>query len=147
MRIIVTGGRHRDAFEDIYDVSVGLDDEYTPINKDVVVVHGACPTGVDASAVRVAERRGYVVEAHPADWEKNGRAAGPIRNEEMAAAGAELCLAFPSKDSKGTWDMVKRAVAHGIETRIYPEKEAKEWTQTYIEVQTPHGSYGRPAIE
>lgn len=38
----------------------------------------------------------------------------------MAVAGAALCLAFPAPTSTGTHDMIRRAAAHGIHTRIYP---------------------------
>jgi len=63
------------------------------------VVHGACPDGADAPAVDWANymiSRGMPVkvEPHPADWRAHGRAAGPRRNAEMVAVGADEALAF-----------------------------------------------------
>lgn len=51
---------------------------------------------------------------YPADWEKHGPAAGPIRNQYMLDnnPGIELVIAFPG--GKGTADMVRRAKAKGI---------------------------------
>jgi len=60
-------------------------------------------------------------EPHPADWERHGRAAGPIRNQEMADAGADLCIAFPYGIGKGTYDMIERARKAGIPVEINPD--------------------------
>ncbi|MEE8666867.1 MAG: SLOG family protein [Bifidobacterium mongoliense] len=127
MRIIITGGRDRKArnaiegeFDRLYDFDVwdGCSGRFT-------IIHGDCPTGVDHDAAKFADDHGFPAEPHPADWTKYGRAAGPRRNEEMAESGAELCFAFPSSTrSPGTWDMIRRAVAHGIKTIIIPEEKA-----------------------
>lgn len=44
--------------------------------------------------------------------------AGPIRNQAMVDAGAEMCLAFHRaiSASKGTKDCARRAIAAGIPT-------------------------------
>ncbi len=124
LRIIVTGGRKR-ASEDDYDLLantiVGIG-EYWCRAVGLVIIQGGCPTGVDALARRFADEYDVAVESYPADWARYGRASGPKRNQLMADAGADLCMAFPSRGrSAGTWDMIRRAVAAGIETRIYPE--------------------------
>jgi hypothetical protein len=41
-----------------------------------------------------------------------------MRNEEMAALGADLCIAFWDGRSTGTKDMVDRAYDHGIEVEL-----------------------------
>lgn len=51
------------------------------------------------------------IKKFPADWEKYGRAAGMVRNEQMAEY-AEACVAFPG--GRGTSDMVARAKKHGL---------------------------------
>jgi hypothetical protein len=49
----------------------------------------------------------------PADWQKHGTAAGPIRNKQMIVSGKpDLVLAFPG--GRGTADMSRRAEKHGI---------------------------------
>ena len=79
----------------------------------LVIVHGAA-RGADTIAAEEAERLGIATEAHPADWNRHGRAAGHIRNEEMAKAGAVHVEAFWDGESKGTWGMVEAAKRHGI---------------------------------
>lgn len=84
---------------------------------DCVLVHGDCPTGADALAAEIWSLAHLPVEAHPADWENLKRAAGPIRNQEMVNLGADLCLAFPLPESRGTFDCMKRAERAGIPVR------------------------------
>lgn len=76
-----------------------------------LVVHGAAP-GADVEAGAVAGSMGLEVELHPAKWTEHGKAAGPIRNREMAEAGANICIAFPG--GRGTEVMVQEAERHGI---------------------------------
>jgi len=88
----------------------------------ITVVHGDCKTGADAIVDRVARQYGYTVETHPADWEKHGKAAGPIRNGVMTLLGADLCLAFWDGFSRGTLDCITQAVKTGIPVRIIPPR-------------------------
>ena len=68
---------------------------------EVVIVHGNA-RGADTIAAAIATERGMVSEPHPADWRAHGKAAGPIRNAEMVACGADAALAFPIGPSPGT---------------------------------------------
>ena len=77
-----------------------------------LLVHGACPTGADFLADQWAERTGVERRPYPADWKRLGAIAGPLRNDMMAAAGADGCVAFPG--GAGTADMVRKAEAKGI---------------------------------
>lgn len=57
----------------------------------------------------------------PADWERHGKAAGPIRNRSMLMLRPHMVLAFvdkPLQESRGTWNMVKIAREAGIHTRV-----------------------------
>ena len=126
-RIIVTGGRTRSSAQDYIQLLGAFtretDARYPGMRQlPVTIVQGGCPDGMDDWARVLAEECACKCETFLADWKKHGRAAGPIRNQAMADAGADLCLAFPSAGrSTGTWDMIRRACAAGIETRIYPE--------------------------
>lgn len=78
-----------------------------------VLINGAA-AGADALAVSWALSRGLTIESYAADWKTHGRAAGPIRNQQMLDAGKpELVVAFPGGD--GTADMVRKARATGVE--------------------------------
>ena len=57
-----------------------------------------------------------------ADWDKYGRAAGPIRNLKMAKYAAEsdrgILIAFPIGKSPGTRNMIKLAKQFDLEVHI-----------------------------
>lgn len=76
------------------------------------VVSGAA-RGVDTLGEQVAQELSIPVVIFPADWQGKGRAAGPIRNQQMAEYAAAL-LAVWDGQSRGTLDMVKRATRHKL---------------------------------
>jgi hypothetical protein len=94
-------------------------------SAELVLVHGDA-RGLDRMAADIATSWGWTPEPHAADWNRHGNAAGPIRNAEMVALGADICLAFPfprpaGKHGKsGTEDCYTRALAIGIPTFITP---------------------------
>ena len=82
-------------------------DLYMPPSQ-ITVVHGEAP-GADTMAARMAHDLHFRVEPHKADWNKYGKAAGPIRNQEMADCGADAVFAVidkPLAESHGTASMV-----------------------------------------
>ncbi|WP_352302760.1 DUF2493 domain-containing protein [Kineosporia sp. NBRC 101731] len=113
MRILVTGSRDWTDEDVVYEALV------TYSLPGDVIVHGACPTGADAFADRWAVSNGRAVERHPALWRVHGRSAGPIRNQQMVARGAEVCLAFPLGVSRGTRGCMAMAGAAGIPVKIF----------------------------
>lgn len=114
MRVIVTGSR---AWPDPVRVAHELNTLYLQ-HGPFVLVHGACATGADAAAAHWLETAGSdlgcLEVTYPADWEKFGTRAGPIRNAQMVKAGADLVLAFPLPDGKGTQHTMDLAREAGI---------------------------------
>lgn len=110
MKVLVCGGRNFDSYE---AVCHGLDAvlatyEYTTL----VIIHGAA-SGVDKFAGEWAHSKGIPVERYPANWRKHGRAAGPLRNQQMLDEGKpDLVVYFPG--GVGTADMVARAEKAGV---------------------------------
>lgn len=119
-RIIVCGCRD---WTDRHRVYLELDN-LNAVWRDVTIVHGACDASADRFAAWWADIVHVPAEPHPADWKTHGKAAGPIRNREMAQAGADLCLAFWDGKSRGTLSMITEAVKAGIPVRIVPKGEA-----------------------
>ena len=113
MRILVTGSRNWTDREVIFRALLTIGVSATH-DHSRTLVSGACPTGADALAEDVARGMGWRVERHPADWDAHGKAAGPKRNQHMVDLGAEICVAFPMPDSRGTRDCMKRAATAGI---------------------------------
>ncbi len=128
MRILITVSR---SWKD-WDTVRRAYDEATAAhpNEVITVVHGNNPDG-DREAARIATVRGCVTEGHDANWSAYGNAAGPIRNQEMVNAHADVCLAFirPCRkagcrkpkphDSHGASDCVSKARAAGISVWTY----------------------------
>ena len=107
--------------------------------------HGDCPEGADMLAGSWCAAWGQAIEdPQPADWDnctpecppghRKLKApgdtvhpgflsdycpkAGPRRNAEMAALGADLCLAFPLGKSYGTWNCVNECKKAGIPVKV-----------------------------
>ena len=137
MRVIVCGTRD---WEDQLAVSLALGEELIKSRAATIrsgsppltVRHGACYPSKDKDGNRPLRSADWLAELWcldcaiksepmPADWNKYGCSAGPRRNAEMAKAGADLCIAFWDGNSKGTADMIRRAVQCGIEVRIVPK--------------------------
>ena len=119
MKVLVTGSRNwlnREAIRR----------ELKKLPPDTTVIHGACPTGADAIADRIALELGLHVRSYPADWDKDGKAAGPIRNARMIREEhkkgdpIDLTLAFTENmdRSRGTKDCSSRAQKAGIKVLI-----------------------------
>jgi len=82
------------------------------------IVHGGC-RGADTIAARIAKSLGFHVQEYPADWEYYGRAAGPIRNQQMLDEEKPyLVIAFATRLSGGTFDMVQRAQKADIRVQL-----------------------------
>lgn len=119
MRILLTGSRawpDRRAVESVLSELLHLHGPFT-------LVHGACSTGADFFAHEWYEATGHEFGCgelkYKADWDKYGKAAGPIRNAAMVAAGADLVIAFPLPGGSGTQGTVEMARRAGIETREF----------------------------
>jgi hypothetical protein len=113
-RVIVCGSRTWSDYATILSEIAGLALELPP---PLVIVHGDAQ-GADRLAARAASSMNLRTEAHPAQWGTYGKRAGPIRNKEMAALGAELVLAFWDGSSRGTRHMIREAERRAIEVRI-----------------------------
>lgn len=108
IRVLVCGGRN---FADYTDLCARLDrlHSFRGISK---IINGGAP-GADTLAARWAIERGVPLATYPADWDKHGRAAGPIRNQQMIDDGKpDAVIAFHG--GRGTADMVRKAEKAGI---------------------------------
>lgn len=123
-RLLITGSRD---WGDATVIREALDYAlHRAQGRTLIVVHGACPSGADHHAERLAQwlrSKGLPVdvERHPADWKRHGRGAGPIRNQYMVSLGADLCGAFIRNDSRGATGCANLAEAAGIPTRRWTE--------------------------
>lgn len=74
-------------------------------HKNITIVSGGA-RGADTLAKKYAQEKQYKYIEFPADWEKDGKAAGFIRNEKMHKFLCNYnfrgCIAFWDGKSKGT---------------------------------------------
>lgn len=102
----------------------------------MIVMHGDCLSGADLYARqwfglpgqtfnrpprRYEPKVEYlaVEERHPAQWDRYGKAAGSIRNQEMVNADPDVCYAFPTPRSQGTLDCMARAWVRGVPVYVW----------------------------
>jgi len=116
MKVIVAGGR------DITDKDL----VFRLINKTIQrwntegiepiteIVSGTA-RGVDTLGEVFAEENNIPIKRFPADWENNGKAAGPIRNRQMAdyADRAIIIMHEDSRGSKNMFETMKKLNKHG----------------------------------
>ena len=108
-RILVCGGRNYEDQAMVFGV-LDMECEAGPINA---IIQGDCPTGADKLARLWAYSRNEHCDNYPADWRTHGKAAGPIRNQQMLGEGRPTkVFAFPG--GRGTADMIRRAKAAGV---------------------------------
>lgn len=112
MKVIIAGSRNITSFA---VVEAAIKQSGFEITE---VVSGRC-RGVDLLGEDWAKRNGIPVKPFPADWDKHGKSAGPIRNMQMAEY-AEALIAIPKAHSKGTKDMIRRAEAWRLKIYIHP---------------------------
>lgn len=112
MKLLVCGGRNYNDHEHVFKVLNAFHEKYWIS----VVVTGAA-SGADYLAGKWATENGISLIEYPANWKKNGKAAGPIRNQEMLTKEKpNAVIAFPG--GSGTNDMIGRAQKAGIDVYV-----------------------------
>lgn len=72
---------------------------------DVTELVSGASGNVDLAGEEWARGNGIPIKRFPADWDKHGKAAGPIRNREMAEY-ADVLIAIWDGKTKGTANMI-----------------------------------------
>lgn len=126
-KVIIAGGRDYNDWETAQEKIVAI-----LIGKlDVLVISGCCDTGVvtftrpdgekiygaDGIGEKYADEYGHKVAYFPAEWEKFGKRAGPLRNFHMAQV-ADALIAFWNGCSKGTADIIAQMKGRNKPIRI-----------------------------
>ncbi len=111
MRVLVCGGRDYGDKAALFKTL----DAYDAVNPIDCVIHGAA-RGADTLAGEWASERAICCDEYPANWDRDGKAAGPIRNRLMLTDGKpDLVIAFPG--GRGTANMMQQAKAAGVAVR------------------------------
>lgn len=112
-RVIIAGSRNFDDME-------LLDKKLIPyfaklIKKDTLIISGGA-SGADTLGAIWGKDKGYSLTIFAADWDTQGKAAGPIRNKQMAEHATHLVLFWDGK-SRGSASMLKFAKECNLEIK------------------------------
>ena len=110
MRLIIAGSRTLSVPPETIDSHVRLLESW---GDTVTTVLCGMAKGIDLCGLAWAESHGILVERYPADWNTHGKAAGPIRNRQMAENADALLLIWDGK-SRGSANMLKQAEEFGL---------------------------------
>lgn len=120
-RVLVCGGRDFTDEGMLEEVLDKIHDE----RKIGCIIHGNA-RGADKLAGRWAAYNDIETFSYPADWERDGSAAGPIRNRKMLYEGRpDIVVAF--KGGRGTADMVAASRKAGVDVLVVKGDAAQWW--------------------
>jgi hypothetical protein len=116
MRVLVCGSREWDLR---WPMAALLGDVYCDAAGDIEIISGMA-RGADMMAVEWARRHDVPVREFPADWDRYGKRAGYVRNQQMLDEGKpDLVLAFKAKpESRGTDMMIDIARKAGVSVLV-----------------------------
>lgn len=117
MKVIIAGSR------EITDASV-VADAIAASGFEVTEVVSGTARGVDRLGEAWARARKIPIKPFPADWNQLGKAAGVLRNAEMAKY-ADALVAIWDGESPGTKNMIDEATSRGLRVHVtIPRKES-----------------------
>jgi hypothetical protein len=140
MRIIIAGSRSFDDYGLLCRECNKIIGEYKLITAEFEIISGGA-RGADKLAEWYALDKNYKNTIMKADWDRNGRGAGYIRNEQMAKYAKEcqnsICILFWDSESRGTKNMRDIAKKYEIKTFIVP------FSPKYDEYRQPYTDFPR----
>lgn len=109
VKLVICGSRD---FADYPRLCTFMDNQVLRALRPDFILSGSA-RGADALGERFARDRRIPLQLFPADWDRHGRSAGYIRNEEMIGAATHL-VAFWDGQSRGTHHAINFAHRRGI---------------------------------
>ena len=111
----IIGSRRRTSYTDFEKVEKAFLKAY---EQGDWIVSGGCPKGGDAFAEKIAKDRGIPILIFYPDWKKNGKAAGFVRNGDIAD-NSDILIACVTEDrTGGTEDTVKKFLKNNSEDTL-----------------------------
>lgn len=92
------------------------------LNEDIIEIVSGGARGVDSLAERLANEEGFILKVFPADWNKYGKSAGPIRNRQMVEYIKEkdgVCLIFWDGQSRGTKNDIDLCKEYDVKYKVF----------------------------
>jgi len=88
------------------------------VEWQITVVLSGTARGADRLGERWAAEHKIPIERYPAQWNRDGRAAGYIRNQLMSEH-AEALVVFWDGKSRGTMHMLNIAKDKGLKIKVF----------------------------
>jgi hypothetical protein len=110
MKLAIVGSRN---FTDYKRLSRIVD----KVKGQITLIVSGGARGADTLGERYAKERAIPYLIFPANWDKYGKKAGVLRNQDIVD-NADVMIAFLVPESKGTRDSIKKARVKGIPTHI-----------------------------
>lgn len=117
MKLIIAGSRdiNLGGIGELYEIIRGMDLRGVRTPTEVVSGHSG---NVDMLGEAWAKNQGTPVKLFPADWNKHGKSAGPLRNRQMAEYGDALVAVWDGT-SKGTKNMIDEMTKLGKPVHVH----------------------------
>ena len=113
LKVIIAGGRD---FADYDKLRDACDDHLINAEEDIEIVSGGAK-GVDSLGEQYASEKGFEVKKFIPNWKEYGRAAGVVRNAEMADY-SDMLIAFWDGESRGTKNMIENAKKKNVKVKV-----------------------------
>jgi hypothetical protein len=102
MKVIIAGSRN------VSDYSLVVQ-AVERCGYNITEVVSGCAVGIDRLGEQWARANNIPIKEMPADWNRNGKAAGPIRNRDMAEYADAAIVVWDGK-SPGSRNMVENMI-------------------------------------
>ena len=113
-KVIIAGGRD---FNNYALLQEYVDKFLSTYPSDSIEIVSGNARGADKLGERYAKEHNLPVKLFPANWDKYGKRAGYLRNQEMTDY-ANMLIAFWDRKSKGTNHMINIAKKAGLIVKV-----------------------------
>lgn len=122
VRVIVAGSRGYNNRHEFHEALCAYVERY---DAPILFISGKAPSGADDLIIRWCAKFKYPCLEVPADWDTYPRAAGYMRNAEMAKLATHV-FAFYDGESRGTGHMIELAIKEKLQVKIHYINQGKK---------------------
>lgn len=115
IKLAIVGYRN---YNDYNDFSNKINNWIKEKNITVGTIISGGASGTDSLAERYAKENKIKIIIYHADWNKYGKAAGPLRNTKIVDNSTHV-VAFVSKNSIGTYDTINKAKNKKLIVKVF----------------------------
>lgn len=117
MKLIIAGSRNFTDYERLEKEVIKFLKYNREYQGEPIEIISGCARGADKLGIQFGEKFGLEIHKMPADWNAHGKAAGHIRNREMAKIGTH-CICFWDGKSSGTKGMIELAKKKNLKHEV-----------------------------